>query len=293
MSGPVVVGFDGSSASATAVWWAAQEAVDRHAPLLLLHSWTTRPLDVPVAQEALRKQSYGGRVLQRMEAELLHRHGDLTLATELVSASAAQALVERSDGASMLVLGSRGRGSVAGFLLGSISLQVLGRAHCPAVTVRADDPAVPVGPRRPATADRQEVVVGVREAGPAVDPLLEFAFTTADLRGARLRAVRALPLTSWVTHPPTGRPDKGYVTDEQGRLAAAVAPWREKFPDTEVVYDVARGSAAQVLPAASIHALMTVLGRRRRPSARAWNLGPVTHAALRHVACPVAVVPHD
>ncbi|MEU6144520.1 universal stress protein [Streptomyces sp. NPDC047081] len=293
MTGPVVVGLDGCAASVTAAWWAAREAMDRHVPVLLLHSWTTQPLDVHIAREALSKQRYGGQVLQRTEAELLNRYGDLSVITELVSVPAAQSLLDASDNASLLVLGSRGHGSVAGFLLGSISLHILGLARCPSVAVRTDDPAVEAGLSHPAAADRQEIVVGVREAGPATDPLLEFAFTSAELRGARVRAVRALPLSSLVTHPPIGRSDEGYETDEHGRLAAALAPWRQKFPDIDVVDHVARGSAAQVLLAASTHSMLTVLGRRRHPSPLSWRLGPVTHAALHHAPCPVAVVPHD
>jgi nucleotide-binding universal stress UspA family protein len=293
MSGPVVAGLDSSRASATAAWWAAREAVDRDLPLVLLHSWTARPLDVPITREALSKQRYGGQVLQRMEAELLHRYGHLDLVMELVPVSAAQALLDASGTASLLVLGSRGHGSVAGFVLGSISLRVLGLARCPTVTVRADDPVVEAGWGHPAAADRQEIVVGVREAGPAADPLLEFAFTSADLHGARVRAVRALPVSSLVTHPHIGHSDEGYETDEHGRLAAALAPWRQKFPDIDVVDHVARGPAVQVLLTASEHGMLTVLGRRRHPSALTWKLGPVAHAALHHAPCPVAVVPHD
>ncbi|UXY32295.1 universal stress protein [Streptomyces sp. HUAS TT20] len=293
MAGPVVVGFDGSPASVTAAWWAAGEAVHRHLPVLLLHSWTTQPLDVPIAQEAFGKQCYGGRVLQRMEAELLHRYGGLSLVTAVVSDPASKALVDAGDSATMLVVGSRGHGTMAGFLLGSVSLHVLGLARCPAVTVRADDPAVEDGWGHPAAADRQEIVVGVQESGPAADPLLEFAFTAADLRGARVRAVRALPLSSLVTHPHAGRPNEGYEADERARLTAAVAPWQAKFPDVDVVDHVARGSAAQILLAASAHSMLTIVGRRRHPPPLTGKLGSVAHAALHHVPCPVAVVPHD
>jgi nucleotide-binding universal stress UspA family protein len=73
---------------------------------------------------------------------LLHRHPDLGLTTELVPEPAAKALLERAADASVLVLGSRGHGSLAGFLLGSISLHVLGLASCPTVAVRAGDLAV-------------------------------------------------------------------------------------------------------------------------------------------------------
>jgi nucleotide-binding universal stress UspA family protein len=284
MTGPVVVGLDGSPASVTAAWWAARAAVDRRLPVLLLHSWTTQPLNVPIAQEALSKQRYGGEVLERVEAELLDRYDDLKVTTELVSAPATKALVDLGDTATMLVLGSRGHGTLAGFLLGSVSLHVLGLARCPAVTVRADDAA---------DDDRYEIVVGVREAGAACDPLLEFAFTAAGAREARVRAVRALPLSSLVTHPRGAHPDEGYEVDEQARLATAVAPWREKFPTVAVTYQVARGTAAQVLLKASAHSALTVVGRRRHPAPLSWRLGPVAHAALHHAPCPVAVVPHD
>jgi hypothetical protein len=63
--GPVVVGLDGSPASVTAAWWAADEAARRRLPLVLLHSWTTQPLNVPIPQEARSKQHYGRDVLRR------------------------------------------------------------------------------------------------------------------------------------------------------------------------------------------------------------------------------------
>ncbi|MFD5856825.1 universal stress protein [Streptomyces chartreusis] len=288
MTGPVVVGFDGSPASVTAAWWAAHEAADRHLPLVLLHSWTTQPLDVPIPQEAHSKQRFGREALERASAELLHRHGDLALTTELVAEPAAHALLELGESASMLVLGSRGHGSVASFLLGSISLHVLGLAPCPTVAVRADDPAVEAGWGHPAAADRREVAVGVQEPGATAAPLLEFAFTAAAARGAGVRAVRALPLTSLAT-----RRDQDVEAEERVRLAEALAPWQEKYPDVPVTKHVATGPATEVLLTASARSCLTVVGRKRHPSHLTWKLGPVAHAALHHVPCPVAVVPHD
>lgn len=295
MTGPVVVGLDGSPASVTAAWWAAQEALDRHLPLLLLHSWTTQPLNVPIPQEALSKQRYGGQMLYRTETELLHRHPELKITTELVSEPAAKALLSAGETATMLVLGSRGHGSVASFLLGSISLHVLGLARCPAVTVRAGDPSVEEGWRHATAGDRGTVVVGVQENGSFAAPLLEFALGTARARGGRVLAVRALPPSSLMTHPHamTEAGAEAWEAEESGRLAAALGPWREKFPDVPLTGQVVRGTAAQVLLSASTHGGLTVVGRRRHPSPATWKLGPVAHAALHHMPCPVAVVPHD
>ncbi|MFF4908234.1 universal stress protein [Streptomyces sp. NPDC001260] len=296
MTGPVVVGIDGSPAGTTAAWWAAREAATRGRPLLLLHSWSTQPLDVPVARETLGKQRNGGRLLQRAETELRSRYPGLTLTTELTSTPAAEALLDLGGLAELLVLGSRGHGSTASFLLGSTSLYVLGRARCPAVVVRAGDPAVEDASGRPAAADRGEVVVGVKETGPAAEPLLEFAFTAADSRGARVRAVRALrPFgTAAPVHAmAAGHAYSRHEAEEHARLTAALAPWREKFPQVPVVEQVAAGPATAVLLYAAEHSELTVLGRERHPSHLTWKLGPVTHAALHHMPCPVAVVPHD
>jgi nucleotide-binding universal stress UspA family protein len=287
MTGPVVVGLDGSPASVTAAWWAAAEAAVRRLPVVLLHSWTTQPLDVPVPQEAHAKEQYGRLLLHRIRAELLHRHPGLEVTSEPVSAPAAQALLDRGRSASMLVLGSRGHGSVASFLLGSVSLHVLGLTPCPAVAVRGDDPAVEAGYEHPADPVHQEVVVGLKAYGRPAEPLLEFAFTTAASHGRRVRAVRALPLSSLATEP-----TEDFEAEERLRLADALAPWQKKFPEVPLVEHVAVGAAAQVLLTACGHGCLTVVGRRRHPSALTWKLGPVTHAALHHAMCPVAVVPH-
>ncbi|MHB9864171.1 universal stress protein [Streptomyces sp. YIM S03343] len=290
MTGPVVVGLDGSPASVTAAWWAAREAADRHVPVLLLHSWTNQPLDVPIAREALAEQRYGGQVLQRAEAELLHRHPGLTVTTELVSQPAAPALLDFAETASLLVMGSRGLGTVASFLLGSISLHVLGMAPCPAVTVRAGDPAVEAGPAHPAADGHDEIVVGVQDIGAGSDTLLEFAFSEAHAHGDRVHAVRAIPLTGVQGRPLT--PADSDETTQRTVLTAALAPWRAKFPGVPVTEEVVRDSAAQALLSASARSRLTVVGRHLRPAHHAWRLGPVAHGALHHLPCPVAVVPH-
>ncbi|MFP3986631.1 universal stress protein [Streptomyces sp. E11-3] len=193
----------------------------------------------------------------------------------------------------MLVLGSRGHGTLAGFVLGSTS--PLGVARCPAVAVRDGDPSVECGWGHPCASGRNEVVVGVRESGPGADSLLEFTLTAAELHGSRVRAVGACPFLRLVTHPHlmTGQhADERYKAEERARLVEALAPWREKFPTVPAVEHLAVGSAGHVLLNAAAHARLTVAGRRRHPSHRTCDLGPSAHSALYRLGCPVAVIPH-
>jgi nucleotide-binding universal stress UspA family protein len=64
--------------------------------------------------------------------------------------------------ATLVVMGTRGRGRLASFLLGSTADEVIRRAHCPVVTVGHDPDAVPTGdvPAREHQAVRDEVLAG-------------------------------------------------------------------------------------------------------------------------------------
>ncbi|MGW0821665.1 universal stress protein [Streptomyces sp. NPDC002845] len=70
------------------------------------------------------------------------------------------------------------------------------------------------------------------------------------------------------------------------------APVVEKFPEVAVTETVTEGRAGAELVRASTGASLVVVGRRTRDSRLGTRIGPVTHAVLHHVRCPVAVVPH-
>lgn len=79
------------------------------------------------------------QIVLDMIAELGEQRGDVKVLPRLIAdAHPAEALVEASAGAELLVVGSRGLGGFKGLLLGSVSLQCVQHARCPVIIVRAE-----------------------------------------------------------------------------------------------------------------------------------------------------------
>lgn len=289
MAQPITVGVDGSPESLAAADWAAREAERRELPLRLVYArtWQPEPRQDEGRDEAQRRRQ---RPLDETARELRTAHPGLTIATELLPDQPETALPAETERAAMLVLGSRGLGRFAGFLLGSVGMQVLARAVSPVVMVRT-------GERSAAEWSGDEVVVGVQDLGGASDPVLRWAFTAARVRGVSVRAVRTWTLPPIFGYDPATLriAEQQGALDEQERkqLTRALAPWREEFPGVDVVEQVELGDAAQTLVQAADRAALVVVGRRVRRSTLGIRTGPVTHAVLHHASCPVAVVPHD
>ncbi|GAA4990646.1 hypothetical protein GCM10025734_17610 [Kitasatospora paranensis] len=101
---------------------------------------------------------------------------------------------------------------------------------------------------------------------------------------------------------PGGREYLGFVSagpledaaaaEARRNLDATLRRWRGLYPEVDTVVGTVRGSAARALVTAAAGADLLVLGRHIRRSSLGAHVGPVTHAAVHHVACPVAVVPY-
>ncbi|MFD0274192.1 universal stress protein [Kitasatospora sp. NPDC127111] len=281
MNGLITVGYDGSSESIAAAQWAAREAELRGMRLELLLAWpwtADHVLGTPDAVAESRRQ------LGRQEAELRTRLSAVDVTAVHRSGTARNALVSAGEHSSMLVLGSRGLGTLHGFLVGSVSRHVLGRAHCPIVLVRA---------AKETQRSAGEVVLGL-DLDHRCDAVVHFAFESAALRAVPLRVVHAWqpPMGSDLAPALTASINRELSTEAMQLFTDVLTPWREKYPDVEVVASLLRGSTAATLVEAASRPDLLVVGRRSRAGVLGPHLGPVAQAAVHHVQSPLAVVPY-
>jgi nucleotide-binding universal stress UspA family protein len=140
--GGVVVGDDGSTQAAEAVRYALDEAVRRGTALHVVRAWSivssTRPADVPPGIAATLRE-YEATVAseeQQRVAELVGEQPVVPVHVHVVHRPAAHALLEASETADVLVVGSRGRGGFRSLVLGSVADQCIRHATGPVIVVR-------------------------------------------------------------------------------------------------------------------------------------------------------------
>lgn len=283
---PVVVGVDGSETGLRAVDWAGEEALRLGLPLRMVYAslWERYEGGGPPDPERPSERVLADHIVSAAMDRARRQAPEIRISSLIRPQDAVTALLEEARSATMVVVGSRGRGGLAGLLLGSVSLSLAGRSHCPVVVVRA----------RPEPAGQPcGVVVGVggaAESGQA----LRFAFREAETRRCRLVAIRAWrsPMHRPMGNPLfTGDPEAAHQRQAADILDEALAGFERSHPDVDVHRETVEGSAHHALLAAAATAELLVVGARRLSGHGGLQLGRSNHAVLHHAPCPVAVVP--
>jgi nucleotide-binding universal stress UspA family protein len=133
----IVVGVDGSPASARALQQAVDLAAAMSAEVDVVHTWQVTygatelsmmpaipSTDLQLAAEQTLAEVVGGVDDKGVTINRIVTEGD-----------AAGTLIDAAAGADMLVVGSRGHGGFVGLLLGSVSHKVINHAPCPVLVV--------------------------------------------------------------------------------------------------------------------------------------------------------------
>jgi nucleotide-binding universal stress UspA family protein len=134
----VVVGVDGSDPSLSALRWAVRHArlTGSHVEAVtawqypVLYTWEPEGIDADfetTARAMLAKAVAGARA----------QEPDVGVRAQVAEGHPAEVLVRAADGADLLVLGCRGRGTFPTALVGSVSLHCVLRAPCPVLVHRA------------------------------------------------------------------------------------------------------------------------------------------------------------
>ena len=136
----IVVGVDGSASSRKALTWAAAEAAEHGADLVVINVWEHTLL--PPAGSVSVSEHYVPDPSQRTADDLLKvireelgEEPPVLVQAQVKQGRPAKVLIEESAGAELLVVGKRGHGGFAGLVLGSVSQHVAAYAKCPVTVV--------------------------------------------------------------------------------------------------------------------------------------------------------------
>ena len=277
----VLVAVDGSPASRAALDWALERAAQVASPLRIAtvvwtgHASFTFDSEVEPLYE---------RVLADAEEHARSMVRGIEVTSSLLHGVPQAELVQESEGAAMLVIGTDKSSKMAGIVYGTLPLRVAARAHCPVVVV----------PRTWQSRESAPVVLGVGDEEPSKH-VAGFAAGEAIARKTRLELLHV-----WASSPIYPVPVRQQVSHlhesmrhwHEEVVSEAAAAIRGAFPDLEVTERLVEGPRIPHLIEEGERAQLLVVGRRGGIF-RGLVLGSAAHDLLMNPPCPVAVVPVD
>ena len=133
---PVLVGIDGSPASELATAIAFDEASWRGVELVALHTWSDADIAAAPSMDPSVIRSAAEETLAERLASFQERYPDVRVRRLPVYDHPARHLLDESESAQLVVVGSHGRGGFTGMLLGSVSTLVVHTARIPVIVAR-------------------------------------------------------------------------------------------------------------------------------------------------------------
>ncbi len=138
----IVVGVDSSEESILALRWAVEQASLTGAVVEAVMAWDFPPHNGILGRIPWTAESLAGDVAAEALADAIMKavgaEPPVDIRAKVVFGSPAKVLVKASADAEHLVVGNRGRGSLAGELMGSVSLVCAHHAHCPVTIIHGE-----------------------------------------------------------------------------------------------------------------------------------------------------------
>lgn len=136
----VVIGVDGSDGSVLALRWAAYAGGLLGARLLVVTAWEYPPTFgwAAIAPE-WNPADDAKKILEETARAAFGERWPEGMQFEVGEGGASKVLLDACEGATMLVVGSRGHGGFSGLLLGSVSANVAEHAPCPVLIIHGDE----------------------------------------------------------------------------------------------------------------------------------------------------------
>ena len=274
-----VVGVDGSDNSITALRWAiARAATSTHAgraiSVRVVAAWNVSILeavDVTEMVAAVRRRA-------TTIVESIDHHG-VPIDVAVTRRPAAEALLDASDEAEIVVVGSRGRSGLAELVLGSVSRQLATHARTPVAIV----------PEHAPLGEIRKVVLGY-DGSDNAEAALGWVCDRIDRIADRpqIEVITALELAAF-----------GDADLVRNRYPEIVAEARSEFERALRQYDIegrltghfVTGNVRKALASAAQDAQLVVVGARGQGSIGAALLGSVSTWMLHHTPCALVVVP--
>jgi nucleotide-binding universal stress UspA family protein len=285
-SGAWVVGLDGSDCATNALEWAVSNAEGRASSIELVTAWQTPvagayPMSSPVTVviDDTEFHDAAAHDVAEVAAGVVPRL-TLPVTAAVGHGGPAQVLLEASESAALLVIGSRGRGGFARLLLGSTSTQCATHASVPTIVVPGDAEPAAV----------ETVMVGC-DGSPNSMEALRWAIDFAPPGGT------VVVVWVWDATPlAVGAdafffPDASDLAAERFHHLVDTVTEQARSLDVTIEREFVRGTPRSALAAQAENADLVVVGARGHGAVGAALLGSVSTWLLHHVHRPIAVVP--
>ncbi|WEG08349.1 universal stress protein [Microbacterium horticulturae] len=278
MSEKIVVGLSAAPVSERVVTWAEQhaKALGQSVELVTIVGGGVGAVgEDSIAQTA---HEAAQQMLATHAARLKEAGVDVTVRVERGNPVAV--LVEASEGATLLVIGSDSKGPGSGSVRGAHGIRISAAAKSPVVVVPDFD-----------VSGRSGVLVGT-DGSEVSAAAVRFAAIEAVRLGESLTA-----LSVWtpmpIPGPLSGYPEP-YLDDMQGVTAeilrGALASVREEHPDLEIVERVECGYPSTIITELAHDARLAVVGSHGRGAFARLLLGSISHEVLARLGTVTAIV---